>query len=242
MFVLSKGKVGSVKLDENRLKKPKVTCGGIWYDEVQTDTKIGVQRGWSAEGIQRYDELLKKVAQDRRDHREFFPRWLQGLQQAAMAKEATVKKKRVELGSNEAGANWSLDDDEEVALTNELNTKKVEIINQRVVAEKAAKVNESSGDSDDDLDNSGSLSDEDENEVEEGDEKEGQEEDEKEGQEEDEEEDEDEDGKDKEQDDKQEQVRGKDEEAVEDDDDDEEEQEEDEDVKDENGEEDENGE
>ena len=119
MFVLSKGKVGSVKLDENRLKKPKFTCGGIWYDEVQTDTKIGVQRGWSAEGTQRYNELLKTVAQDRRDHRDFFPTWLQGLQQAAMAKEQTVKKKRVELGSNEAGANWPLEDDEEAALTNE---------------------------------------------------------------------------------------------------------------------------
>ena len=159
MFVLSKGKVGSVKLDENRLKKAKFTCGGIWYDEVQMDTKIGVQRGWSAEGIQRYNELLKKVAQDRRDHREFFPRWLQGLQQAAMAKEVTAKKKRVELGFNEAGANWSLEDDEEAALTNELNTKKAEVINQRVAAEKAAKVNESSGDFDNDSDNSSSLSD-----------------------------------------------------------------------------------
>ena len=43
-----------------------------------------------------------------------------------MAKEQTAKKKRVKLGSNEAGANWSLEEDEEVALTNEVNTKKAE--------------------------------------------------------------------------------------------------------------------
>ena len=36
-----------------------------------------------------------------------------------MAKGQTAKKKWVELGSNEAGANWPLEDDEEAALMNE---------------------------------------------------------------------------------------------------------------------------
>ena len=144
MFELSSGKVGSVKLDENVMKKPKYTRGGIWYTEsADEDSKIGVQRGWSAEGIQRYNHLLKMVAVDRRTHKQFFPNWLQGMKQAAIANEQASKKTRVELGSNEAGANWSLEEDEEAALTNEVNTKKAEVINQRVAAKKAASMEES---------------------------------------------------------------------------------------------------
>ena len=99
-------------------------------------------------GIQRYNYLLRKVAQDRREHRDFFPTWLEGWKQAATAKEQTAKKKRVELGSNEAGANWSLEEDEEAALTDEVNTKKVEVIYQHVAAKKATIINESSGSDD----------------------------------------------------------------------------------------------
>ena len=144
MFELSSGKVGSVKLDENVMKKPKYTRGGIWYTEsADEDSKIGVQRGWSAEGIQRYNHLLKMVAVDRRTHKQFFPNWLQGMKQAAIANEQASKKTRVELGSNEAGANWSLEEDEEAALTNEVNTRKAEVINQRVAAKKAASMEES---------------------------------------------------------------------------------------------------
>ena len=123
------------------------THRGIWYTEsADEDSKIGVQRGWSAEGIQRYNYPLKMFAVDRHTHKSFFPNWLQGMKQAAIANEQTSKKKRVELGFNEAGVNWSLEEDEEAALTNEVNTRKVEVINQHVAPTKAANVEESSND------------------------------------------------------------------------------------------------
>ena len=87
MFEKSGGKVGSVKLDENLVKKRKFTRGGILYSESNDDdSKIGVLRGWSAEGIQRFNYLLKAVAQDRQEHMDFFPNWLQVMKQAAVAK------------------------------------------------------------------------------------------------------------------------------------------------------------
>ena len=83
-----------------------------------------MNRGWSAEGIQRSNILNQMVAQDRREHRDF-PTWLEGLKEAAAAKKTTtLKNKRMELGSNEAGAQWSLKDDKEVALNNEMNKKR----------------------------------------------------------------------------------------------------------------------
>ena len=64
------------------------------------------------------------VAQDRCNHRNFFLNWLEGLKQAAVAKKTMISKhKRTELGSNEAGAQWSLDDDKEAALNNEMNSE-----------------------------------------------------------------------------------------------------------------------
>ena len=73
MFELSSCKVGSINLDENVMKKTNYTHGGIWYTEsAGKDNKIGVQQGWSAEGIQRYDYLLKMVAVDRRTRKIFF--------------------------------------------------------------------------------------------------------------------------------------------------------------------------
>ena len=78
------------------------------------------------------------VARDRREHKDFFATWLKGLKQAAAAKKATtLKNKRTELGLNEAGAQWSLKDDEEAALNNAMNSKKMEVINQHVAKEKA---------------------------------------------------------------------------------------------------------
>ena len=63
-----------------------------------------------------------------------------------------MKKKWTELGSTEAGANWSLGDDKEEALgddeeevlSNEVNTKMMEVINQCVAEEKAKNGNEGS--------------------------------------------------------------------------------------------------
>ena len=49
----------------------------------------------------------------------------------------TWKNKRTELGSNEAGAQWSLEDEKEAALNNAMNSNMMEVINKRVAKEKA---------------------------------------------------------------------------------------------------------
>ena len=78
MFELSGGKVGSVQIDERQLKWSKFTWGGTKNKEGQDDDSkvdIGINRGWSAEGIQRFNNLNLMVARDRCEHKDFFPTW-----------------------------------------------------------------------------------------------------------------------------------------------------------------------
>ena len=65
------------------------------------------------------------------------------MKQAAIASGQTLEKKWAELGSNEAMTNWSLEEDEEAALTKTVNTRKAEVINQCVAAKEAVNVEES---------------------------------------------------------------------------------------------------
>jgi len=51
----------------------KYTKGGIIYDKT---VKNNDPKGWSAEGIERFNELYDMVKKDRKSHKGFIKRWL----------------------------------------------------------------------------------------------------------------------------------------------------------------------
>ena len=49
--------------------KTKYTDGGIQYSSTDTHDRVG--KGWSTEGIKRFNELFEQVKQDQKEHPEF---------------------------------------------------------------------------------------------------------------------------------------------------------------------------
>ncbi len=67
----------------------KYTKGGTVYDKT---VKNNDPKGWSAEGIQRFNELFDKVKKDRKSNRTFIKNWL--AKRKAQLIDATQSRKR----------------------------------------------------------------------------------------------------------------------------------------------------
>ena len=55
---------------------PKYTCGGAMPGS-QADHTGDFGKGWTNEGIQRFNELFDKVKEDRLNHLHFITKWLE---------------------------------------------------------------------------------------------------------------------------------------------------------------------
>ena len=71
---------------------PKYTRGGIKYS---TNDATGMEKGWSREGKQRFNELYDSVKQDRKKIPSFEKHWLDARREAQTGKTAPVKEKRL---------------------------------------------------------------------------------------------------------------------------------------------------
>jgi hypothetical protein len=68
------------------------TRGGIKYDKYLS--KEGERKGWSDEGIIRFNELFKLVKKDRKDNSNFDVDWLEARKTKQAAKNAGVSKRK----------------------------------------------------------------------------------------------------------------------------------------------------
>ncbi len=69
----------------------KYTKGGIVYDKT---VKNNDPKGWSAEGIQRYNELYDKVKKDRKANKSFTKNWLKKRKDGLLDATQTRKRRR----------------------------------------------------------------------------------------------------------------------------------------------------
>ena len=106
---------------------PLYTRGGL--GKKLNDARVGVLKGWTSRGIKRFNELYDFVVQDRNDNPSFFKAWMKETKRM----ETTVTKQTHHpVKSNEGGAMWTLNGDEEEGIRDSTNQQKVDIINSIV--------------------------------------------------------------------------------------------------------------
>ena len=119
--------------DVNSTVTPKFTRGGLARDEhgnKKRTSSSDAMKGWSAQGIQRFNELYDLVAADRRLNPDFFTEWLRKMKSTVSS--TVVKKKKRSLKSNEACGQWSLAEVEESDKNSKKNMEKIAMINKKV--------------------------------------------------------------------------------------------------------------
>ena len=99
IFCLNKGMVTSTRgqkrcVSESNLL-PKYTRGGISFKDDKMKVKEGV-KGWSKEGILRFNEIYKKITKDRKQHPEFITKWLEE-EKVNFSGQKKRKRKNVEM-------------------------------------------------------------------------------------------------------------------------------------------------
>ena len=121
LFQKSGGKVvrgKNLKIVSN--VQPKYTRGGLQNGR---DTSIGVGKGWSMEGICRFNILLHQVRNDREKHPDFIKSWL-----ASKQKKGKLSGPTPGFASPEGYACWTLSGNEMEGTTDVSNQKKMEQI------------------------------------------------------------------------------------------------------------------
>ena len=107
LYIISKGEIfqrgKSVLGDYETDIPPKYTRGG-------SKTVRGIGKGWTKEGIERFNELYLMVKNDRRKHPKFIRGWLDQYSNNDDDKQAKVES---EGGNHQGAAFWTLGDDED---------------------------------------------------------------------------------------------------------------------------------
>ena len=119
--------------DVNTTVAPNFTRGGTALDEPEIKkraSKKDSKKGWTARGIQRFNELYDLVAADRTMNPDFFEAWIRNMRNTVNS--VVVKKKRA-LKSNKASGKWSLAEVEESDKNSKSNLEKIALINKKVV-------------------------------------------------------------------------------------------------------------
>ena len=107
LYIISKGEIfqrgKSVLGDYETDIPPKYTRGG-------SKTVRGIGKGWTKEGIERFNELYLTVKNDRQKHPKFIRGWLDQYSNNDDDKQAKVES---EGGNHQGAAFWTLGDDED---------------------------------------------------------------------------------------------------------------------------------
>ena len=118
---------GNVKIKEIKSDvQPKYTRGGLRNGSRR---EIGTVKGWSAEGIVRFNQLLFLVHQDRVNHRNFIGMWIAKRKSEL---DMAVKRSEVSQVSPEGFACWTLSEIESEGVSDSLNVRKSQIIQQHL--------------------------------------------------------------------------------------------------------------
>ena len=75
-------------------KKPKYTRGGILY---QDKTLADTGKGWTSEGIERFNQLFDAIKRDRKKYPGFMTRFLENERQMFEKKVKEMKRKAIEV-------------------------------------------------------------------------------------------------------------------------------------------------
>ena len=108
---VTKGERSNKKRNSKSKIVAKYTSGGIFYKKGENDelSHKSNLKGWSDDGIQRYNALYKEVLKDRKEH----PGWFKEFLKAAKSEETTTRKKPIRKGGPVAIHNLFNDSDEE---------------------------------------------------------------------------------------------------------------------------------
>ena len=118
---------GNVKIKEIKSDvQPKYTRGGLRNGSRR---EICTGKGWSAEGIVRFNQLLFLVHQDRVNHRNFIGMWIAKRKSEL---DMAVKPAEVSQISPEGFACWTLSEIESEGVSDSLNVRKSQIIQQHL--------------------------------------------------------------------------------------------------------------
>ena len=116
------GPKGGTKLkDVDSIVQPKYTRGGL---KNGSDKSIGVGKGWSVEGILRFNTLIQQVKNDREDHSDFVTKWL------AERNKSSNSRRQVSHVSPQAFAHWTLSEKESEGVGDKRNKEKMKEISK----------------------------------------------------------------------------------------------------------------
>ena len=122
IFIRGNVKIKEVKSDV----QPKYTRGGL---KNGSRREIGTGKGWSAEGIVRFNQLLLMVHQDRENNPNFIDIWITKRKSEL---EMGEKKTEVSQVSPEGFACWTLSEIESEGVSDSFNVRKSQIIQQHL--------------------------------------------------------------------------------------------------------------
>ena len=111
--------------------QPRYTRGGLKNGKCR---QIGIGKGWSMEGIFRFNKLVQFVRQDHFKNPDFVTNWLKSRKQD----EGSKSRKRNGPLSPEGYAQWTLSEKESNALIDTRNRKKMDDVTKRLKLQHAS--------------------------------------------------------------------------------------------------------
>ena len=123
---------------------PLYTKGGVLIEDKEKSEGYGIKKGWTAEGINRFNYLYWSVVDDRRKNPGVFKNWQKMYSKRLQSTASSaVLPGGTKLLSNDGGGVFMLDDEEANFAKDERNKKKARDNNKRLKAERKNKEPES---------------------------------------------------------------------------------------------------